>query len=68
MAGMNLILDELRVSLGEVEITRYLRTGRERLAVDGNRVVFADSRHPWTVHVFSDNADELAGWTCGTHT
>lgn len=42
-----LILDETRVWFDNLEITHHLRTGREPLAVEGNQVVYAETRRPW---------------------
>lgn len=55
-----LILTGARVWLDDVEITRYLRTGREPLALDGDRVVFADSRRPWALAELNRRAEEHA--------
>jgi hypothetical protein len=55
-----LLTGETRVWLGEVEITPYLRTGREPLALDGDRVVFADSRRPWALTELNRRAEEHA--------
>ncbi|MEV6344149.1 hypothetical protein [Actinoplanes sp. NPDC051851] len=41
------IYGETRIWFDTYEITHYIRTGHQRLAVHGGQIVFADTREPW---------------------